>query len=308
MRARRALLYMPGDDLYKIRKATTLGVDCICMDMEDGVAANRKAEARRTIADALKSLDFGASERLARINAVGSGLEVDDLTAVLPARPDGIVIPKVSSTSQIVWVSQRIAEVEREMGWPEGAIPLIAIVETALGIVNLREIATADPRLQALIFGSEDLASDLGAQRTLAAWEIFYARSAVVTYATAFDLQAIDMVHVDFRDLEGLQDEAIAGARMGYSGKQVIHPNQVAPVQAAFTPDDEAIAQAIRIMEAFTHHQQVGQGAFALEGKMVDAPIVKAAERVLERARAAGKIGHNHLGQNWEYNDSHPAA
>jgi citrate lyase beta subunit len=292
MRARRALLYMPGDDLHKIRKATTLGVDCICMDMEDGVAAVRKPEARKTIVAALGSLDFGASERLARINAVGSGLEVEDLEAVLPARPDGIVVPKVSTAVEISWVDERIDAEEREQGWPEGSILLIAIVETARGIVNLREIASASPRLQALVFGSEDLAGDIGALRTPAAWEIFYARSAVVTHAAAFDLQAIDMVHVDFHDLEGLQDEAAAGARMGYSGKQVIHPNQVAPVQAAFTPDDAAIAHALRIMEAFIHHQREGQGAFALDGKMVDAPIVKAAERVLARARAAGKIAH----------------
>ncbi|HEX9618042.1 MAG TPA: CoA ester lyase [Anaerolineales bacterium] len=291
MRARRALLYMPGDDLYKIRKATTLGVDCICMDMEDGVAVNRKVEARKTIVDALQYLDFGASERLARINAVGSGLEAEDLTAVLPARPDGIVVPKVSSAGEIAWVSTQIAAVEREHGWPEGAIPIIAIVETARGIVNLGEIAGADPRLQALVFGSEDLASDLGAQRTPAAWEVFYARSAVVTHSAAFDLQAIDMVYVDFRDLEGLQEEAKAGARMGYAGKQVIHPDQVVPVQGAFTPDEEAIAHAVRIMEAFSRNQQAGQGAFALDGKMVDAPIVKAAERVLGRARAAGKVG-----------------
>ena len=99
MRARRALLYMPGDDLHKIQKATTLGVDCICMDIEDGVALNRKAEARATIAEALRTLDFGRSERLVRINPVGSGLEEEDLGAVLPARPDGIVIPKVGEAA-----------------------------------------------------------------------------------------------------------------------------------------------------------------------------------------------------------------
>jgi citrate lyase beta subunit len=290
MRARRAMLYMPGDDLYKIRKATTLSVDCICMDMEDGVASSRKAEARETIVQALQNLDFGHSERLARINSVGSGLAAEDLAVVLPARPEGIVIPKVNSAVEIAWVSERVARAEREFGWPEGSTLLIAIVETARGIVNLREIAAADQRLQALVFGAEDLAGDMGALRTPDAWEVFFARSAVITHAAAFDLQAIDMVHVDFHDLEGLQDEALAGARLGYSGKQVIHPNQVAPVQAAFTPDDEAIANALRIMDAYTRHEQAGQGAFALDGKMVDAPVVKAAGRVLSRAYAAGKI------------------
>src|SRR3972149_5111843 len=131
MRARRALLYMPGDDLYKIRKATGLGVDCICMDMEDGVATNRKVQARTTIREALNTLEFGKSERLVRINPVDSGLESLDLLEVLPARPDGVVIPKVDQAEQVQWVNEEISAVERSEGWPEGEICLIAIVETA---------------------------------------------------------------------------------------------------------------------------------------------------------------------------------
>jgi len=290
MRARRALLYMPGDDLHKIRKAITLGVDCICMDMEDGVALNRKTEARHTIADALQNLDFGRSERLARINPVGSGLELDDLLAALLGKPDGVVVPKVESAEQIHWTSQTMAAVEKKNGWQVGGISLIAIVESARAMLNLASIAGADARLQALIFGSEDLASDIGATRTAQGWEVFYARSSVVMHAAAYDLQAIDQVYLDFHDTEGLLRDCQRGVEMGYSGKQIIHPNQVAPVQNAFTPSDEAINQAQRLMEAFELHQQSGRGAFALDGKMVDAPIVKSAQRVLERARAAGKI------------------
>ncbi len=290
MRSRRALLYMPGDDLHKIRKAITLNVDCICMDMEDGVAVNRKAEARATIVSALQSLDFGRSERLARINPVGSGLECEDLPAVLPGRPDGIVVPKIETAAQVRWVSAEIAIAEQKYGWPPGEIALIVLVETAHGIVNLTEIAAADPRLQALIFGAEDLASDIGATRSREGWEVFYARSSVVTYASAFNLQAIDMVYIDFRDQEGLVKEATQGARLGFAGKQIIHPGQVVPVQQAFTPTDQEITQAMRIMDAFSRHQEAGLGAFALDGKMIDAPIVKAAERVLARARAAGKV------------------
>jgi len=293
MHARRALLYMPGDDFRKIRKATTLGVDCICMDMEDGVAVNRKAVARETIVSALHTLDFGQSERLARINAIGSGLESDDLHSVLPHRPDGIVIPKVDTANQILWVNEQIASTETEYGWPEGSIILIAIIETARGIINLPTIAQATPRLKALIFGAEDLAGDIGALRTGEGWEVFYARSAVVTHAAAFELQAIDMVFIDFHDIEGLRREAQQGAQMGFAGKQIIHPNQVESVQQAFTPDDESIARALCILEAFASHQEAGLGAFALDGKMIDAPSVKAAEHVLARARAAGKIKGN---------------
>src|SRR5512136_298463 len=118
MRARRALLCMPGDDMHKIQKAITLGVDTICMDIEDGVALNRKAEARTTILEALRSLDFGRSEKIVRINPVGSGLETDDLRAILPGRPDGILIPKVQGAEQVRWVSDRIGEFELSQDWP----------------------------------------------------------------------------------------------------------------------------------------------------------------------------------------------
>jgi citrate lyase beta subunit len=166
---------------------------------------------------------------------------------------------------------------------------VILIIETARAIVNLAQIASAHPRTRALIFGAEDYAGDMGAIRTSDAWEVFYARSAVVTHAAAFDLQAIDMVYVDFHDFEGLREEARRGAQMGFAGKQVIHPNQVVPVQEAFTPSDEEVRQAQRIMQTFDEHQQAGRGAFALDGKMIDAPILKAAQRVLARAQAAGK-------------------
>ena len=290
MRARRGLLYMPGDDLHKVQKATTLGVDTICMDIEDGVALNRKQAARDTIAVALQTLDFGKSERLVRINPVGSGLENEDLLSVLPYRPDGIVIPKVQEGDQVRWVSEKISEFERKHAWQAGGIILLALVESARAIVNLAEIASASYRLQGLIFGAEDLAGDIGAVRTRPGWEVFYARSAAVTYAAAFGLQAIDMVFLDFKDEQGLQAESIQGVQMGYSGKQLIHPNQVAPVQEVFSPSDEAIAQALRVLEAAAQQQEAGKGAFALDGKMVDAPVVKTAEWVLARARAAGKI------------------
>lgn len=289
MRARRALLYMPGDDRHKIEKALTLGVDCICMDLEDGVPLNRKTAARRTVAAALRDLDFGHAEKLTRINAVGSGLETEDIEAVLPFRPDGIVVSKTESLEQIKWASEKIEAAELAHGWPVNSIRLISIIENPNAILNLKEIAAA-PRLDALIFSAEDLAANLSAVRTSEAWEVFYARSAVVTAAAAFGLQAIDMVSVEFKNLDSLREEALFGARMGYTGKQIIHPNQEAPVQEAFTPDDESIAQAKRLVEAFEAHQAKGSGAFALDGRMIDIPLVKAAQNVLERAQAAGNI------------------
>jgi citrate lyase beta subunit len=289
MHPRRALLYMPGNDRHKIEKALTLGVDCICMDMEDGVALNRKGEARLGIAAALRELDFGRSEKLARINAPGSGLELEDIQAVLPFRPDGVVLPKVETPEQIQWAREKIEAAELAYGWPLHSIRLLAGVETPKAILNLKEIA-GQARLEALIFGGEDYAASVGARRTPGAEELLYARSAVVAACAAYGLQAIDMVTVNFRDLEALGREAGFGAQLGYTGKQVIHPDQVAPVQEAFTPDEAAIASARRLVEGFELQQAKGSGVFTLDGRMIDMPLVKAARGVLERARAAGKI------------------
>ncbi len=289
MHSRRALLYMPGDDWKKIVKATTLGVDCICMDMEDGVAVNRKAEARVTIAKALRELDFGASEKLARVNSIGSGWERDDIDAVLPFRPDGIVIPKVESREQVEWGSRLIEAAELKYGWTLNSIRMLVGVETALGILNLKEIA-AHPRLDGIIFGGEDYAASVGARRTREAVELLYARQAVVAACAAFGLQAIDIVYIDFKDAEGLRLEAEQGAGFGFSGKQIIHPNQVEVTQEAFTPSDEALEEARRIVETFEASQKEGKGAYALDGKMIDMPLLKNAQKTLARARAAGKI------------------
>lgn len=288
MRSRRALLYMPGDNWKMITKSITLGVDSICMDMEDGTAINKKAEARATIAKALQELDFGASEKLARINSVGSGWEKNDIEAVLPYKPDGIVIPKVESFEQVEWASKIIEDAELKNGWQVNSIRILIGVETAKGILNLKEIA-AHPRLDAVIFGGEDFSASIGATRTKDAIELLYARQAVIVACAAYDLQAIDIVTIDYKDLEALKAEAEFGARLGFSGKQVIHPNQVQVTQEAFTPSDEAIAYARRIVETFEASQKEGKGAYSLDGKMIDMPLLKNAQKVLARANAAGK-------------------
>jgi citrate lyase beta subunit len=280
---------MPGDDRRKIEKSTTLGVDCICMDMEDGVAMSRKAEARAVIAQAMRDLDFGNSERCIRINSIGSGMEAYDLAAALAAHPDTIVVPKIESAEQVKWVTERIEAFELSSNLGIGSIRVLVGVETAKGILNLKEIAESDKRLEAIIFGAEDYAASIGAKRTKEGTEVLYARQAVVTACAANDLQAIDMVFIDFRDNEGLRVEAEQGAGFGFSGKQIIHPNQVAAVQEAYTPSDEAIEYAKRIVESFEDSQREGKGAYALDGKMIDMPLLKNAQKVLDRAKAAGK-------------------
>jgi citrate lyase beta subunit len=208
-------------------------VDCACLDIEDGVAANRKNEARLTVSEALKTMVFSRSERLVRINAIGSGLEYDDLRAVLSGHPDGIVVPKIEDAWQVRWASEQVTEYEREAGWPTSGIRLLTQAKTVRGIINLPVICGADPRVDAVIFGAEDFANDIGATRT--------------------------------------------HAKPGSSCTRGFHPKQrghrVCP----------------GVVEVDAQHQQRGFGAFALDGKMIDAPVVKAAARVLARAHAAGK-------------------
>ncbi len=191
MSIRRALLYVPGDSRRKIEKAITLDCDCVCLDLEDGVALSEKAVARAAVAKALSELDFGRSETLVRINARGTGFEDADLAVIAPARPQGIVLPKVSDAAGIQWLDGKISAVEAQMGWPAGEIGILAMVETAQAILNLAEICRATPRLKAIILGAEDLSQDLGATRTAEAQEVFYARSAAVLHAAAFGLQSI---------------------------------------------------------------------------------------------------------------------
>ena len=289
MKSRRALLYMPGDSRPKIEKAISLGVDCICMDMEDGTAHNRKEKAREIIATALQELDFGNAEKLIRINGFGTGLEADDLAMTLLHHPDGVVIPKVESLEQIDWLSEQIEAMEIDQGWEPKQIRIIAVIESAQGFINLKEIAT-HPRLDALIFGAEDYAANVGATRTRGGLEILYARSKIVLHAAANEIQAIDVVFTNFKDSVNLKIESLQGAQMGFTGKQIIHPNQVGPVQEAFSPSDAEIDYAQRLLEAFQAAEAEGAGAIDFEGKMIDMPLVKSARSVIERAKAAGKL------------------
>ncbi len=285
MHPRRALLFIPGDSEQNIQKATSLDVDGVILDLEDGVAWNQKEGARATVEQTLLDLDFGRSERVVRINAIGSGMEEADLQKTIAARPDAYTLPKVETPAQLIWLDDKLSRYEAKYEWQHGSIRVIAIVETALGIMNLREIAQAGTRLDALMFGAKDLIGDIGGIRTRAGQEVFYARSKVVTTAAAFNLQAIDMVFVDLNDVEGLEVECRQAVELGYQGKMAIHPNQIPIIQKIFTPTADQIADARRLIEAYNDYQSRGSGVFTLDGKMVDAPMLKAAEHVLAKAQ-----------------------
>jgi citrate lyase beta subunit len=207
-----------------------------------------------------------------------------DLEIILPSLPDGIVLPKVENAADLDLVCRKAGEIEKTKGAPPGHIKILALIETPQAYMNLREICASCDRLEGLIFGAEDLAAAIGATRTAEATEFLYAREALVMAAAAFGLQAVDLVTVEFRDLEVLERESLAGARLGFSGKQVIHPAQVQPVLAAFTPSEGETLRAMALLQAYRENQAAGKGAFEFEGKMVDMPVIRRAQNILSRA------------------------
>jgi citrate lyase beta subunit len=281
MHLRRSLLFAPGDDLRKITKASQSNADCVILELEDGVALNKKADARKTICEAMRTIDFGKRERLIRVNGTTTPLFDDDLRDTVDTKPDAYILPKAESADDVRRVSDFLELAESKRGWQLGGIGLIVIVETPLGILNLREICEATPRLQAIIFGAEDYAGFVGAKRTQSSIEVLYARSALVNACAAFGLQAIDMVNIDIHNLEALEEECLFGRQLGYSGKMVIHPKQIDIVNRCFSPTSEEIDFARRLVAAFEHHQTNGAGAFNYEGKMIDMPVVRQAQNVL---------------------------
>lgn len=287
---RRALLFMPGDSRRKIEKGAGMTVDSIIMDLEDAIAPSQKDIARQSVLGALQEVDFGQSEALVRTNQIIPGwIYQEDIQVTVAAQPAGYVLPKVEDARQVQHVSELLTEAEQKHGFPIGQIKLLAIIETAKGVVNLKEIASSDSRLEALIFGAEDLAGDIGAIRSDEGYEVFYARSAVVIHARAFGLQAIDTVFIDLTaDAEKLRQETHYARKMGYTGKLAIHPKQVAPIQTVFTPSTDEIERAQALIDAFKQHQATGTGVFDYHGKMIDMPMIRAALDILQRAKACG--------------------
>jgi citrate lyase subunit beta-like protein len=292
---RRSLMYVPGNDERKINKIPQLvasGADCICLDCEDGVAINKKEEARNSIRKILdeQKLDFGKSECTVRINSVGSGFEQIDMETILsgPHLPSSVHLPKVENLDHLEWFAAELNSVIQSN--PVQKIGLIMFIETAEGLLNIKEICRKALELsddsffvpEALVFGSDDFAADIGATRTQKSTELFYARQAVVTAAKAFKLQAIDLVYIDYKDLDGLEQQSLEGAGFGFTGKQVIHPGQISIVQQAFTPPKHRIEWATQLIKEFEENQEAGAGAFVFRGQMIDMPTVKQAQNVLQ--------------------------
>jgi citrate lyase subunit beta/citryl-CoA lyase len=288
----RSLLFVPGDSERKLAKATTSGADALILDLEDSVSISRKAEARNTVSAFLTKTERGADTPflIVRINALDSGLSDDDLAAVVSAAPDAILLPKAGSGADIQDLGTRIAVHEAEAGLEDGKIRIHALMtETAGGMLAAGSFAAKSQRLSALAWGAEDLAADIGASSNKDENGVYtdvfrLARSLAILAAANSRVDAIDTVFTDFRDLDGLDAECRAAVRDGFSGKMAIHPDQVAVINRAFTPPPEDVERAVRIMALFAAAGP-DAGVLSLDGKMIDKPHLRQAERV---ARLAG--------------------
>ncbi|KAJ8253401.1 hypothetical protein GJAV_G00212530 [Gymnothorax javanicus] len=296
---RRAVLYVPGNDQRKLRKLTSLDVDCAVLDCEDGVALSKKAEARETIPKMLAELQLGRTEKCVRVNSVSSGLAEADLEVILQAEvlPPALMLPKVENTHEVQWFVDRFQHYLRGRQLAE-PIRLVTFVETAVGLLNLKVVCAEVERLglkagllhDGMVFGSDDFCASIGATRTKDASELLYARQKVVVTAKAFGLQAIDLVHIDYQDTAGLRKQAREGVLMGFTGKQVIHPNQIKIVQEEFSPSPDRVRWAQELIAAFGEHQKEGKGAFTFRGSMIDMPSLKQAQNIVAMAAAVPEL------------------
>jgi len=287
-RPRRSLLYIPGNSPGMLQNCAIYGSDGVLLDLEDSISMAEKDAARKLVRHALLSLDFGNVERIVRINGRGTPYFEADLAEIVPARPDAIRLPKVDSADDIIVLDRLISQLEVEYKIEPGSIGIQAMLETARSIINVNDIAAASPRLVGLTLGGQDLAADLGIKATKSGLELMYAKSAVIIAAKAFGLHAFDTVYTDIDDPEGLKEQAEISVALGFSGKAAIHPSQIHVINAAFTPTEKEIAKAVRIAKAAREAAKEGLGVIALDGKMIDTPVVAQAERIIELAALAG--------------------
>jgi len=286
-RLRRSRLYLPGNEPKFYANAGLHQPDGVILDLEDSVAPSEKDAARCLVRNALRAVDFYGAERMVRINQGEQGLA--DLEWVVPHHIDLILIPKVEDASQVVEVDRRIAAIRQQEG-VDSPIFLMPIVESARGAWQAMEIGTASPNVVGLTIGLEDYTADIGAQRTLAGTESFWARAQVLNGARAAGVQPIDTVFSDVTDMAGLRESVREAKSLGFVGKGCIHPRQIREVHAAFAPDEDEITKATRIVLAFEEAEAKGLGVVSLGSKMIDAPVVKRAVALVAQAVLVDKL------------------
>ncbi|PSP83077.1 CoA ester lyase [Halobacteriales archaeon QS_6_64_34] len=271
--ARRSVLFSPGDDPEKLRKASGFDADVVVFDLEDAVVPDAKPAARETVRDALADVVPADPEVCVRVNPVGRGAAEDVAVALAETVPDSVMLPKTGDAEDVAGLAGLLADAGIDC-------PILALVESAAGVLHAEAIAAHDAT-DALVFGAEDLAGDVGATRTAEGGELDHARQHVVLAARAAGISPIDTHYPNYTDEAGLRAEAERALELGYDGKLAVHPAQATTLNDVFTPTPERLAWARRLLEA---SEEANGGVFVLDGEMVDAPQVRQAEWVLARA------------------------
>jgi citrate lyase subunit beta / citryl-CoA lyase len=287
-RFRRTRLYLPGNEPKFFVNAGLHRPDVIILDLEDSVAPEEKDAARLLVRNALRSVDFFDAERSVRINQGRPGLE--DLRGIISGKPDLILIPKCEDAETVTVVANELRALERQHHVGR-EILLLPIIESALGVVNAYAIASSSVRICGLAIGLEDYTADLGVERTAEGRESLFARMSVVNAAKAAGVQALDSVYADVDDSDGLRMSTLEAKSLGFEGKGCIHPRQVGVIHSAFAPTEKEIERAREIVRVAEDARKNGSGVVALGSKMVDAPVVLRAERVLRLAEQFGEEG-----------------
>lgn len=283
VRLRRTMMFVPGNNPGMIKDAGIYGADCIMFDLEDSVSINEKDAARFLVYSALTTLDYSPAEIVVRINDLSSGLGVQDLEAIVRARPHVIRLPKTETAQDVIDCEKEIERIEKEAGIPVGSTGMMAAIEGAEGVLNAAEIAKSSKRLIGIALGAEDYVTDLKTTRSDGT-ELAFARGMIVNAARAAGIDALDTVYSDVSNEEGFLAEATIIKKMGFSGKSVINPRQIDPLHRLFKPSDKDIEKARAIMEAIRDANARGSGVASLNGKMIDKPVVTRAKYLLELA------------------------
>jgi citrate lyase subunit beta/citryl-CoA lyase len=285
----RSFLFVPGSRIDRVEKAIASSADGVIIDFEDAVTPSQKETVRNQIGSFLKT--SCRKNLFVRVNGTETSFFDEDIEKITEAALCGIVIPKAESPEAFEAVDRKLTALEREKSIPEGQIRLIPMIESALGFSRAQMIGGSTPRVIAIAFGAGDLTLDLGAKLSKTGEELFFVRSALVFSCRLAGVSPIDAPYlIDVKDMEGLRAEAKRSRQLGFRGKFCIHPSQVDPVNEIFSPSQEEITRARKIVEAFELASGKGEGAIALEGEFVDPPIYHRAKQVLDFAKEAGSI------------------
>ena len=286
MRLLRTMLFTPGNNMRMIYKAGTLGADAIILDLEDAVPIAEKETARIFIKDSIEQVAAGGAQVFVRTNAFTTGLAEEDLNWTVQAGLDGIVLPKAESREDVLETEKILSALEKERGLEPGSLVIVPTLETARAVVNAYGIVTASQRVVAIAFGAVDFTRDMGIHLSREGTELFYARSHIAVAARAAEVQAIDTPWIDVADREGLVQDSERGRQLGFRGKLLIHPSQIEPVNEVFSPSEDEVEYARKVVEAFSQAEARGLGAISLDGKMIDRPNFRQAQDLIALAEA----------------------